>query len=260
MSCPNCKDIIDLNIFTPTEWEFVPKYKFKITMEDFYKDSSFNDYTRLILEDFSKGKIKHKQVSNFIELGFYKEIPVKTICPKCNSTYETFRLCYYGTIYEEYNNLIEELFLDAFKVKFHADGSFLYDHADEIPYLTELYFKKTKKQFKPLFKLIHIKNEIPNEKGGEPEYLKYVVETIALGLFSNFLYQLFFQDKVENLKEYIKARQENYKKRINNKKILKQLEKYMKNENVEWNKETALQMINNELENLIAKYIDAIQE
>ena len=66
--------------------------------------------------------------------------------------------------------------------------------------------------------------------------------------------------RVALIGELIKARQENYKKRINNKKILKQLERYMKNENVEWNKEIALQMIDNELENLIAKYIDAIQE
>ena len=58
------------------------------------------------------------------------------------------------------------------------------------------------------------------------ERLKFAVQNIALALFANFLYQLLFQDKVDQLKKLIHSRYENYKKNLNNKKILKQLEKY----------------------------------
>ena len=58
------------------------------------------------------------------------------------------------------------------------------------------------------------------------ELLKFAVQNIALALFADFLYQLLFQDKVDQLKKLIHSRYENYKKNLNNKKILKQLEKY----------------------------------
>ena len=256
--CPNCTGIVDLNIVSPTTWEFVPGYPFLISQEDFYKDKTFDDYAKSILIAYSNKEISYKELKSFIEYGFYKEIPVKTICPNCNTTFDTLRLCYYGTISEQYYIVIENYFLQAFNDKYFANGSFLYDNNEEIPNLINSFFKKSDKTLKPLYRLISIHQDIPCEKGGEPEWLKYAIETVALSVFGNFLYQLFLQDKTERLKEYIKAKSDNYKKTLQDKKILKYLKKYIQDEHLEWNEEKAIELVKDGLDNFIGKYIDSL--
>ena len=256
--CPICTGIVDLNIVSQTTCEFVPGYPFLISQEDFYKDKTFDDYAKSILIAYSNKEISYKELKSFIEYGFYKEIPVKTICPKCNTTFETLRLCYYGTISKQYYIVIENYFLKAFNDKYCANGSFLYDSNEDIPGLINLFFKKSDKTLSPLYRLISIHQDIPCEKGGEPEWLKYVVETVALGLFSNFLYQLFLQDKTEKLKEYIKTKSDDYKKNLQNKEILKHLKKYIQDEHLEWNEEKAIELVQDKLDNLIQKYIESL--
>lgn len=256
--CPNCDELVELNILSPTTWEFVPGYPFLITHADFYKDKSFDEYTRLILIAYANDEITHKELKSFIEFGFYKEIPVKTVCRKCNTYFDTLRLCYYGTIYNEYCVLLEYYFLQAFKEHFHANGSFLYENKDEIPYLTQLFFQKRDKTVKQLYRLIAIHQDIPCEKGGEPEWLKVAVETVSLSLFASFIYQLFIQDKAEKLKEYIKNAKKTYKKNLQNKKILEQLKKIVQNEHLEWNEEKAVELVRNGLDNFIEKYLESL--
>ena len=259
MMCSNCNELVELNILSPTTWEFVIGYPFLITQADFYKDKSFNEYTKTILIAYANNEITHKELKSFIELGFYKEIPVKTFCSKCNTIFETFRLCYYGTIYNEYCVLLEYYFLQAFKEHFHANGSFLYENKDEIPYLTQLFFQENDTTVKQLYRLIAIHQDIPCEKGGDgEELLLLAVRDIALGLFGSFLYQIFLQDITENLKNKIKE-ELNKLKQINHKKeILKQLKRYMENEHVEWDEERAVKMIQDGLDNLIEKYIESL--
>lgn len=256
--CPNCKDLVELNILKPTIWEFIPGYPFLITQENFYNDKTFDDYTKSILIAYANKKISYKELKSFIEFGSYKEIPVKTVCPKCNATFETLSLCYYGTISKEYDILMEYFFLQAFKEKYYADASFLCENTDDIPYLTQLFFKKTDKNVKHLYRLISIHKDIPYERGGEPEWLAYAIESVVLSLFANFMYQLIIQDKVERLKHYIKKSTDDYKKRLHNEKILKQLKKYIQNEHIEWNEEKAIEAVRNGLDNLIEKYIESL--
>lgn len=257
--CPNCNGLVELNILSPTTWELVPGYPFLITQEDFYKDETFNGYTKSILIAYANNKIKYKELKAFIELGSYKEIPVRTVCPKCNTTFETFRLCYYGTIAIEYDKLIEDFFLQAFKELYCADGTFLYENSDDIPYLIQLFFKKTDKNVKHLYRLLSIHNDIPYERGGDGgELVDFAIKNIALGLFSSFLYQMFLQDITEKIKDRIKEKYKDINKKNSQKEILRQLKKYMRNEHVEWNEETAIELVQAEVDNLIEKYIEAL--
>ena len=93
-------------------------------------------------------------------------------------------------------------------------------YSKAIPKLTELFFCRNEKYSVQLYKMLDIYKYIPFERGGDgEERLKFAVQNIALALFADFLYQLLFQDKVDQLKKLIHSRYENYKKNLNNKKF-----------------------------------------
>lgn len=259
MMCPNCKEIVDFKIDIPQEVEFISGYKFTVDCRELYRNKKFYYFTNSILNDFTDGKIGLSDFKEFVDKGFYGEFQLKGKCPECLYEVSKVDLVYYGVITYVYEELLEKLFLEAFKEKYHADGKFLIIRKDEIPKLSKLFFVRDEKYSTHLYNLLDIYHFIPFERGGDGgELLNFAVKDIALGLFGSFLYQMFFQDITDNLKARIKEKFKDIKKKSNQKEILRQLKKYMKNEHVEWNEENAIELVQAEIDNLIEKYIESL--
>lgn len=259
MLCPNCKEIVDFKIDIPQEVEFISGYKFTVDCRELYRNKQFYYFANSILNDFSDGKIRLSDFKDFIDKGFYGEFQLKGKCPKCLCEVSKVDLVYYGVITYVYEELFEKLFLEAFKEKYHADGKFLIIRKDEIPKLSKLFFSRDEKHSTQLYNLLDIYHFIPFERGGDGgELLNFAVKDIALGLFGSFLYQMFLQDITDKLKDRIREKIKEIKKKCNQKEILRQLNKYMKNEHIEWNEENAIELVQSELDNLIQKYIESL--
>ncbi len=257
--CPNCKKIVTFKIKFPREIEFIPGYKFIVNNSELYREKNFYTFVSSILKDYSDGKIKISDFKKFTDKGFYGEFQLKGICPECQHEVTNVKLVYYGVIAFVYEDLLEKIFLEAFKEKYYADGSFLITRRDEIPKLSKQLFHRDDKCSLHLYKLLDIYKYIPFERGGiDDDILEFAVKNVVVPLFISFLYQIILQDKAEQFKKFIKQKKEDYKKNLNDKKVLKQLEKFMKNENVEWDKDRAIELVKNGLDDLIKKYIDSI--
>lgn len=257
--CPYCKKIVNFEITKPQTIEFIPGYRFVVNYTELYKEKSFYAFVCSILKDFYDGKINLSDFKKFTDKGFYGEFQIEGKCPECQHEVTKVELVYYGAIAFVYEELLEELFLEAFKEKYYADGRFLIIRKDEIPNLSELLFHRDDKCSLRLYKLLDIYKYIPFERGGGgDEILEFAVKSVVVPLFVNFLYQIILQDKAEQFKKFIKQKHEDYKKNLDNKKILKQFEKYMKNENVEWNEDKAIELVKSGLDELTNKYIESL--
>lgn len=257
--CPNCDGNIFLDIKPSLEIEFIPGHKFIVSNENLNRDKNFQLFVSEIFRNYINDRLNLSLLRQFIEKSIFRLPYTKGYCPKCFCEVQGIEIIFYGLIAYIYEELLEELFLDAFKEKYHADGRFLITRKDEIPNLSELLFHRDDKCSLRLYKLLDIYKYIPFERGGGgDEILEFAVKSVVVPLFVNFLYQIILQNKAEQFKKFIKQKHEDYKKNLDNKKILKQFEKYMKNENVEWNEDKAIELVKSGLDELTNKYIESL--
>lgn len=256
--CPYCNDFSDPKVEKPVKVEFLPNYSYVLYSKRLSNEQDFNSFIKQILLDYLNDKISYEGIELFSNQSFGKQISVIARCTKCDKPINEMQINYTYELFSVYYDLLMQMFLDLFKYKFHADGSFLIDNKESVGYITTFFFNKEDQEAKKLYKLINIQGLIPNEKGGPgEELLKEAIKSIAFGVLSDFIYDL-LKDKIKIVKETIVQKAIEFKDKENEQKILYDLRDFMKNENVEWNEDIAVALIDEDANNLIQKYIDSI--